>query len=134
MVRSIFSSSGETKVQASPVALARPVRPTRWTYSSARGHVEVADQTKGLHVDAPGGDVRCHQDPEAPPLEAGQGLGPLTLAAVAVNPGAGHPVFFEEVGQPVGPVFGPGEGQDAPRLFCLRSASSRVDLSSCGTG
>ncbi len=74
--------------------------------------VEIYDEAQRLHVDAAGGDVCCDEDAASTPLEAGQGVGPLRLTAVTVNPFAGDAVLVEEVGQPVGPVLGSGEGED----------------------
>src|SRR3989454_12426680 len=51
----------------------------------AVGHVEVDDVRQLLDVDAAGGDVGGDEDRDLPRLEAGEGLGPLRLAAVAVD-------------------------------------------------
>src|SRR5207249_828592 len=48
-------------------------------------HVEVDDVRQLLDVDAAGGDVGGDEDRDLPRLEAGEGLGPLRLAAVAVD-------------------------------------------------
>ncbi len=79
-------------------------------------HVEVHDVGELLDVDAAGGDVGRHEDAVLPALEAGERLGPLRLGAVAVDPLARHVVLLQEVGEAVGAVLRPREGDDAPDL------------------
>jgi hypothetical protein len=74
-------------------------------------HIEVADETEVLHIYPPGGDIRCHKDTKHPTFKSVHGFGSLSLGTVAVNTGTCHPVFFEEIGQPVGPMPGTGKGK-----------------------
>ena len=65
------------------------------------GHIKVADQSKVLHIDPPGGDVRGHQDTKPAFFETGQGLGPLTLSCGCRVSGRRTPRVFRE-SQPAG--------------------------------
>ena len=66
-----------------------------------------------LDVDAAGGDVGGDEDGDRPGLEAGQGLRPLRLAAVAVDAAGVDAVAHEVVGQAVRAVLGAREGDHA---------------------
>ncbi len=79
-------------------------------------HVEVHDVRELLDVDAARGDVGRHEDAVLAALEAGERLGPLRLGAVPVDPLARHVLLLQEVGEAVGAVLRPREGDDAPDL------------------
>jgi hypothetical protein len=96
--------------------------------------VEIHDEAQRLHVDASGGDVCRDEDAASSLLEAGQGFGPLRLAAVPVDPFATDAVLLEEVGEPVGPVLGWVKARTFLDALFLNSSRKRVDFSSCGTG
>ena len=86
------------------------------------GDVEVDHVRERLDVDAAGRDVGRHQHQQVAALEAGQGVGALRLAAVAVDALAGDAVLLEELGEPVRPVLGAGEDED---VLDLPAAASR---------
>ena len=66
-----------------------------------------------VYVNAPGGDVRGHQNPDGTRLEALQGRHPGVLALVPMDGHGGNSGLGEPLRHPVGPVLGVGEHQDA---------------------
>ena len=66
---------------------------------------------QGLDIDASGGDIRGHQDPKLPCLEARQGFGALGLRPVPVDALGLDALAIQERGQTVCPVLGTGEDE-----------------------
>ena len=98
------------------------------------GDVEVDHVAELVDVDAARGDVGGHQHLEAPVLERGQGLRPLALAAVPMDPLRLHPMAAEKLGEPVRPMLGPREGQDAPAVGALEDGEEEPRLQLRGHG
>src|SRR2546425_4314199 len=82
-------------------------------------HVEVDDVGQLLDVDAAGGDVGGDEDGNLPRLQAGEGLRPLRLAAVAVDARGVDALTEEIVRQAVRAVLGARERDDAADLAAL---------------
>ena len=120
---------------ASPVSWARAVRPDAVdVVFRLVGDVEVHHGAERLHVDAARGDVRRHEHPVAALLEPGERRCALGLAAVAVDPRAGHPVLVQEIGQPVGAVLRPREHEDASRDVPRKELQQEARLAVRGHG
>ena len=85
------------------------------------GEVVVEHIGELLNVQAPGGDVRGHQDPELSLLKLPQALLPGGLGLVAVDGRRGHPPPGQVPGHFVRPVLGPGEHQGAFHLLLLQN-------------
>ena len=95
------------------------------------GHVrdvEVHDVREGLDVDAARGDVRRDEHLELPVLEAGERLRALRLAAVAVDPLAGHAVARELVREAVRAVLRAREHEDALEVAALEQREEQREL------
>ena len=77
------------------------------------GEIEAPDVANLRHVDAPGGDVGRHQDPELPLFEPVQRLLPLVLGPIGMETRDAVSGVLEHPRHLVGPVLGAGEDQRA---------------------
>jgi hypothetical protein len=132
MAERSLSSSGETKVKASPVSSARRAPDPVDVVVGHGRHVEIDDVAEGFHVDAAGGDVGGDQDPDAAALEGRERRRPLRLAPVAVDALTGDAVAREEVRQPVGAVLGAREDQGALHVAALDQLQQQGGLDVLG--
>jgi hypothetical protein len=129
IARRSVSSCGETKMNASPTASARAVRPDAVDVVVGRGrHVEVDDVRQRLHVDAARRDVGRDQHRELVVLEAGESRRALRLAAVAVDAPVLDAVLRQVLGQPVRAVLGAREHDHAADVAALQQLAQERRL------
>ena len=75
------------------------------------GQIEVDHVADVGHVDAPGCEIRCHQDSGFPGTKAFQGNFSSALALVAVDGGRHNPGSIQLLDESIGSVFRAGEHQ-----------------------
>jgi hypothetical protein len=98
------------------------------------GDVEVDDVADLGDVDAPGGDVRGHQDPVGAGLEAVEGGLALALGQVALDAGGAAAGLAQHLGQGFGLVLGAGEHDDRVGLGLIEQFHEQRGLAAGGHG
>ena len=111
-------------------AAARPARAADTVDIGLRhvGQVEVDDQGQLADVDAPGGDVRGHQNPDLAAFEALQGPDPAALALIAVDSHGGDICPPQLLYHSVCPVLCGGEHQHRLLLALLQKPYQKTAL------
>ena len=96
--------------------------------------VKVHHMGQLVNVDAAGGDVGGHQDPELTALETRQGTGTRPLALVAVDRRRRHPLSREAIGDAIRPVLGAREDEHLLPVIAGDQMAEQIRLTPHVTG
>ena len=92
------------------------------------GDIVVKHRVHIVHVDAPGGHIRCNEYAELPLPEQGHHRLPLALGDVPVDALGIQATHLQELGQPLRGALGVAEAHDPLQLFPGDNAGDGVHL------